>query len=57
MMNSFLSPDFVFNNNSSKSINSSTIIYNDKKVVKTTTVENGVTRTEEKVCGPSINDA
>tara|TARA_B110000971_G_scaffold139886_1_gene142990 strand:- start:4113 stop:4631 length:519 start_codon:yes stop_codon:yes gene_type:complete len=57
MMNSFLSPDFVFNNNSSKSISSSTIIHNGKKVVATTIVENGVTRTEEKVCGLSINDA
>ena len=48
MINSFLSSDFVFNN-SSKSVSSSTIIQNGKKAVRTTTVENGVTRTEEKV--------
>jgi len=57
IMNRFLSPDFVFNNNSSKSTSASMIIQNGKKVVRTTTVENGVTRTEEKVYGPFINDA
>jgi len=57
IMNSFLSPDFFFNDNSSKSTSSSMIIQNGKKVVRTTTVENGVTRTEEKVYGLSINDA
>jgi DnaJ-class molecular chaperone len=56
MMNGFLSPDFVFNN-TSNSISSSTIIHNGKKVVATTIVENGVTRTEEKVYDFSINDA
>mgnify|MGYP006136595557 CR=1 FL=1 len=56
MMNSFLSPDFVFNN-TSKSISSSTIIRNGKKIVRTTTVDDGVTRTEEKVYGLSINGA
>ena len=54
--NGFLSPDFVFNN-SFKSVSSSTIIQNGKKVVKTTIVEDGVTRTEEKVYDLSINDA
>jgi len=54
--NSFLSPDFVLNN-TLNSISSSTIIHNGKKIVRTTVVENGVSKTEEKVSGFSINDA
>jgi len=50
MFNDLLSPDFVADNcNLSTSISSSTIIQNGKKIVRTTIVENGISKTEEKI--------
>ena len=57
MMASFMNNDFLFNNDNNnissnsftKSVSSSVTIQNGKKIVKTTTVENGITTTEEKI--------
>ena len=48
MNNDFLS-DNISSNQFSKSVSSSVTIKNGKKIVKTTTVENGITTTEEKI--------
>ena len=62
---SFMDDDFLFNNDNNnnissnsftKSVSSSVTIQNGKKIVKTTTVENGITTTEEKIYDFITND-
>ena len=46
---SFMNDDNISSNSFTKSVSSSVTIQNGKKIVKTTTVENGITTTEEKI--------
>lgn len=46
----------ISSNSFTKSVSSSVTIQNDKKIVKTTTVENGITTTEEKIYDFITND-
>ena len=53
---SFMKDDNFSSNSFTKSVSSSVTIQNGKKIVKTTTVENGITTTEEKIYDFIIND-
>tara|TARA_B100001063_G_C16371530_1_gene360999 strand:- start:91 stop:564 length:474 start_codon:yes stop_codon:yes gene_type:complete len=56
MMASFMNDDNISSNSFTKSVSSSVTIQNGKKIVKTTTVENGITTTEEKIYDFITND-
>ena len=53
---SFMNDDNISSNSFTKSVSSSVTIQNGKKIVKTTTVENGITTTEEKIYDFITND-
>tara|TARA_Y100001958_G_C21179359_1_gene509551 strand:- start:887 stop:1342 length:456 start_codon:yes stop_codon:yes gene_type:complete len=52
----FMKDDNISSNSFTKSVSSSVTIQNGKKIVKTTTVENGITTTEEKIYDFITND-
>lgn len=52
----FMNDDNISSNSFTKSVSSSVTIQNGKKIVKTTTVENGITTTEEKIYDFITND-
>ena len=56
IMANFMNDDNISSNSFTKSVSSSVTIQNGKKIVKTTTVENGITTTEEKIYDFITND-